>query len=279
MSLKLMYITNNIEVAKIAEQAGVDRIFIDMEYVGKAERQPGDTVKSHHTIEDIKSIRAVIKSAEILVRCNPISSSSDDFVGSEHEINAIIEAGANIIMLPMAKSTSEVKQFCDFVGGRVKTVLLLETREAAENIEEILSSCPLDEVHIGLNDLHLSYGMKFMFELLADGTVEMLTKTISKYGLPYGFGGIARIGLGMLPSERVITEHYRLGSGAAILSRSFCNIQNLTDIREIKKIFIEGVNNIRDFEKTAQSYTTEQYEGNRLQVIALVEKIKKSLGG
>lgn len=33
----LMFITNNIEVAQIAERAGVDRIFIDLETVGKQE--------------------------------------------------------------------------------------------------------------------------------------------------------------------------------------------------------------------------------------------------
>ena len=39
MALKLMYITNNPDVARIAEEAGVDRIFVDMEYIGKADRQ------------------------------------------------------------------------------------------------------------------------------------------------------------------------------------------------------------------------------------------------
>ena len=35
MPLKLMYITNDPSVAKIAESAGVDRIFVDMEYIMK----------------------------------------------------------------------------------------------------------------------------------------------------------------------------------------------------------------------------------------------------
>ena len=39
MPLKLMYITNRPDVAAIAERHGVDRIFVDMEYIGKAERQ------------------------------------------------------------------------------------------------------------------------------------------------------------------------------------------------------------------------------------------------
>ena len=35
MALRLMYITNEPEIAQIAEAAGVERIFIDMEYIGK----------------------------------------------------------------------------------------------------------------------------------------------------------------------------------------------------------------------------------------------------
>ena len=33
MALKLMYITNKPEIAQIAESSGVDRIFVDMEYI------------------------------------------------------------------------------------------------------------------------------------------------------------------------------------------------------------------------------------------------------
>jgi len=39
MPLKLMYITNDAEIAKIAENAGVDWIFVDLEINGKEERQ------------------------------------------------------------------------------------------------------------------------------------------------------------------------------------------------------------------------------------------------
>ena len=52
--LKLFYITKNPAVARIAQAAGVDRIFVDMEYIGKAQRQGGmDTVQNHHTVEDV----------------------------------------------------------------------------------------------------------------------------------------------------------------------------------------------------------------------------------
>ena len=58
MPLKLMYITDQPEIAQIAESAGVDRIFVDLEYIGKSDRQGGlDTVQSHHTIDDVKKIK------------------------------------------------------------------------------------------------------------------------------------------------------------------------------------------------------------------------------
>ena len=45
--LKLMYITNQPKIAKIADENGVDRIFVDLEKIGKQERQGGmDTVQS-----------------------------------------------------------------------------------------------------------------------------------------------------------------------------------------------------------------------------------------
>ena len=60
--MKLMYITNKPAVARIAENAGVDWIFLDMEVIGKAFRQSGlNTVQNHHTVDDIKRIRKAIK--------------------------------------------------------------------------------------------------------------------------------------------------------------------------------------------------------------------------
>ena len=97
---------------------------------------------------------------------------------------------------------------------------LVETPESVEKIDKILNLSGIDEIFIGLNDLSLGYGKKFMFELLTDGTVERLCLQFKQRGVPYGFGGIASLGKGLLPSEYVIREHYRLGSTCAILSRS-----------------------------------------------------------
>lgn len=247
--LKLMYITNNPDIAKIAEKFGVDRIFVDMEYIGKSDRQNGmDTVQSHHTFEDVAAVHGVLTKSKLLVRCNPIHEACADYCSSEEEIERIIECGADIIMLPYFKTAEEVRRFVKIVGGRVTTMLLVETPEAVSVIDEILDIRGIDEVFIGLNDLSLGYGKKFMFELLADGTVENLCSKFSEKGLPYGFGGIASIGQGLLPAEYVIAEHYRLGSTCVILSRSFCDVNKIESFDEAEKLFEVGICGIRDRE-------------------------------
>lgn len=253
--LKLMYITNRPEIAQIAESAGVDRIFVDLEYIGKSARQGGmDTVQSHHTVQDVAAIRAAIETAELLVRVNPIHDATPDYSSTEAEIKAVIEAGADVVMLPYFKTPVEVQRFISAVDGMARTMLLIETAEAVENIESILSIPGIDEVYIGLNDLSLSYGMKFMFQLLADGTVDRLAARFKQQELPFGFGGIAALGKGALPSEYVIREHYRLGSTSAILSRSFCNTNLITHLGQISTTFIDGIREIRALETECQQH-------------------------
>ena len=273
MALKLMYITNNPKVAKIAEEAGVDRIFVDMEYIGKAKRQGGmDTVQSHHTVEDIKRIREVIHKAEIIVRVNPIHEASAEYCSSEMEINDVIEAGADIIMLPYFKTLEEVTCFLKIINKRTRTMLLVETPEAVDIIDDILNLEGIDEIHIGLNDLSLGYGRKFMFELLADGTVEKLCVKFKMKGIPYGFGGIASIGHGELPAEDIIKEHYRLGSTCVILSRSFCNTEVIKEQNQIKCIFEDGIRGIREQESECENYAS-YFRNNKYLVADLVKKI------
>lgn len=256
MPLKLMYITNQPEVAKIAEVAGVDRIFVDMEYIGKADRQGGmDTVQSKHTVEDVQRIRESIHSSELLVRVNPIHGATQDYCSSKDEIDEVISRGADILMLPFFKKVEEVREFVKLVGGRAKTIPLVETPEAVENIDEILKINGIDEIFIGLNDLSLGYSKKFMFELLVDGTVENLCCKFRQKNIPFGFGGIASIGKGLLPSEYVIREHYRLGSTCSILSRSFCNVNNVKSLDKISDIFVNGIAEIRNFEKECEVHS------------------------
>lgn len=272
--LKLMYITNDPAVAKIAADAGVDRICIDMEVLGKAERQGGmDTVQSHHVPEDIIRVReAVGRSIEIMARINPLNSNS------QAEINASIESGADVIMLPMWRTSDDLRQFVRMVDGKAKTMPLLETNTAAESLPEAVKILDIDQIHIGLNDLHLCYHQKFLFQLLADGTVDRLCARLRAANIPYGFGGVGRPGSGMLPAEYIIGEHVRLGSQYVILSRSFCNTAKISDLNEIQRIFTDGVAQIRSVEQECAAWTQEQFSENHSRVCACVDKIVKGMG-
>lgn len=271
--LNLMYITKRPEIARIAEEAGVDWIFVDMEFIGKDARQGGlDTVQNHHTVEDVKNVKAAVTKAKVLVRVNPIHEAMVDYPSSEDEINATIEAGADIVMLPFFKTIAEVERFIRIVDGRAKTCLLVETPEAALLLDDILNVDGIDMIHLGLNDLHLALGMKFMFELLSDGTVDRLASKIKAKGIPFGFGGVATLTGGAMPGSMVIKEHYRLGSSMVIVSRSFCNTDKITDLEEVRRIFQTGIADIRRLEEEAEKAAT-YFSNNRRAVIDSVKDI------
>lgn len=275
MPLKLMYITNDLEVALICQKYGVDRVWIDLETLGKEDRQKCiDSVKSHHTIDDIAKIAPHLSASEMLVRVNHW------YDGSVDEIEGSIAAGADIIMLPYWKTVEEVNKFVETVKGRCKTTLLLETKEAVDCVDEVLQLGGFDEIHIGLNDLHLSYDMTFMFELLANGMVEILCKKFREAGIPYGFGGIAKLGDGLLPAKKIIMEHYRIGSTRAILSRTFCDNAKVDTIEEIDRVFRENMQSLRTYEMAVACMDQDCFDRNKMEVSQdvnrIVERIKRA---
>lgn len=274
MALELMFVTNRVDIAEAAQFAGVDRIFVDMEYIGKCDRQGGmDTVQNKHTIDDVKALRKVLNKSTLFVRCNPVHDATDNYPATEDEIDSIVEAGADVIMLPFFQNAVQVRRFIKAVRGRVRTNLLVETPEAVENLDEILEVEGIDEIHIGLNDLHLGYGMTFMFQLVADGTVEKICEKIKKKNISYGFGGVARVGTGTLPAECVLGEHYRLGSDRVILSRAFCDVAKENTFEDIKEKFNTGVRDLREFEKELITWTEEKHLLNHEETKRCVDKI------
>ena len=239
----------------------MDWVFVDLEVRGKVERQAGrNTVISGHTLNDVVAVRRVLTTSRLLVRVNPWGP------GSEAEVDAVIAAGADIVMLPFFKRTEEVAAFVAAVRGRARTCLLVETPEAVECIDEILEVPGIDYAHIGLNDLRIAYGMHFIFEPLADGTVERLCRKFAARGLEYGFGGMARIGKLLPPAENIVTEHYRLGSSMVILARSFCDVKAMESLEAIEAAFCTGVQEIRDWEALLPGKDAAFFEHNRLSV-------------
>ena len=175
-------------------------------------------------------------------------------------------------MLPYFKTLTEISQVIEYVDGRAKIMLLLETPEAVEILDALLELRGIDAIHIGLNDLSLGYGKKFMFELLADGTIERICTKIREKNIPYGFGGIASIGRGELPAEMIVKEHYRLGSSCVILSRAFCSADQINHLGVISSIFVKGISEIRELETECERHM-RYFTDNKCELQSVVKKI------
>ncbi len=210
--------TNDPELAKRADEAGIERIGPDLEIVGKHQRQGHlDSRISSHSIEDFIRVRAVLKNASAFVRVNPIHPHS------RQEISALLDHGAEVIMLPMFHTVDEAKTFIELVDGRAKVILLVETAAAALRLKQILDLPGIDEIHFGLNDLQLSFGVDSRLEILQSDLMLSMCETAKMKGVPYGIGGIATVGDENLPihSDLFYQAYARLGAHGSIISRAF----------------------------------------------------------
>lgn len=266
MNFKLMILTADPKFAIEAQEAGIERIFFDLEYLNKVDRQRGrNTVISNNDIEDIPKVKAVLTKSELLVRTNPIHAYSED------EINKAIAYGADVLMLPMVLSASDVKKYVDFVAGRAKVCIMIETSQALSRVDDILEINGVDEIFIGLNDLHISLGLNFMFEVLSGGLVEYLANKCIAKGISFGFGGIARVGDGMLPAEKIIGEHVRLNSSSVILSRTFKG--EVGDSTGVKISLADEVKKVKDRFTIMESWSQSDFVQNKKQVKEIVDCI------
>ena len=76
----------------------------------------------------------------------------------------------------------------------------------------------------------------------------------------------------------ILKEHYRLGSQQVIVSRSFCNTDQVTDINEVREIFQNGISEIRALESECKKQTAEYFEQNRKATQKVIEEfVKKTI--
>lgn len=267
--MKYITITNHPSHAEIAIRCGVERIMIDLEYLDKAERQGHkDMFMTTHRIEDVAVMRKALPNAEIMVRVNPCHANS------QAEIDQVIEAGASMIMLPMIRTVEEVEEITTYIAGRAGFVPLIEHIDALESIEEIAALAGIDELYLGLNDLHLSLNMHFLFEPLAANYVDRFAKAAINATLPFGFGGIGPLGQGTLPADALIKEHARLASTRVILSRVFWNhIAADGNLAAGETACAQAVNALSQAYKTALARGKSEVAQDREQFVQLVKTI------
>lgn len=221
-------IPSDPEIARhVCAMEGVEP-FVDLEVIGKAERQGHmSTWKSAQTVDDITLIREAVPEAHLIVRINPLH---DD---SAREIEEVVARGADSVMLPMFHDGQTLERFIDLLQGRARPLPLFETAASVAAIPVLAPALGLERVHIGLNDLHLDLGQDFLFEPLADGHLEEPTAALREAGIFFGIGGVARAREGIVSPEYLLGEHVRLGSQAAILSQTFHrNAATLDELRE-----------------------------------------------
>ena len=264
--IELLQITNDPEFVRQCDALAGMRMFVDLEQAGKAERQAGrNTFISTHVIADVGRVKAVLRRSRLMVRVNPLHA------GTHQEVDAVIGEGADLLMLPMFSSPAQLREFAGIVGGRVPVVPLLETAAALESVEEWIATPGLAEIFIGLNDLHLSLGCRFMFEPLARGLVDGVAAAARARGLRFGFGGIARLDEGLLPGRDVLAEHIRLGSRAVILSRTFHQAGG-------KGTFEEQVLALRQRENQLALRSPAEVEADRLRIHNAIDSISRAMG-
>ena len=276
--LDLLKITTDPDFCARCDALDSMRLFVDLERMGKAERQAGrNTYISTHQIDDIGRVKSLLKRSRLMVRVNPLHADS------QAEVEAVLAQGltqgtgpqADMLMLPMFANAQTLRRFSDMVAGRCPIVALLETAEALHCIEDWITTPGLYEVFVGLNDLHISLGMRFMFEPLAIGLVDQVAAVTARHGLRFGFGGMARLNEGLLPGRDVLAEHLRLGSQAVILSRTFAFARRDTDAS-----FEEEVLALRVTEAELAYRSPDQIEADRVRIatsiLAIADRLAKT---
>ena len=210
--------TDDPERARAADAAGVDRIGLDLERLGKRERQADPSLwQTTHSEEALPAIGASLTSATLFARTNPPHS------GWAEEAERLIAAGAEVLMLPAFHSAVQVEAALDVVGDRALLVPLIETAEALAEVRAIASIATLQEVHLGLNDLAIAMRLANRFAVLTRPDVEEATHALASAGLRVGVGGIGRALDESLPirADLIYAQYPRLRASGALIARSF----------------------------------------------------------
>ena len=232
----LTYWTGDITLACAADRAGVDRVGVDLEVIGKEERQGGlDTWISGHNENVIPSMRKRFTRAKLFARTNPIHP------GSADEVERLLDLGVEVFMLPFFTTTEEVTKFSKIVRDRAYVVPLLENLQAAEKVQELVALEEIQEIHVGINDLGLSLGFQNRFLTLGTDLMAHIASCIRSSGKRLGVGHVGRAMDTSLPipSDLVYAQYARLGATATIISRKFVydeGMEEHTFITEIQKV-------------------------------------------
>lgn len=218
ISIALTMWVSSTTLAGFADKAGVDRVGVDLERIGKEKRQGGlGTWISHDNEELLADIAKILTRADLFARTNPLNAES------AAEIDRLIDLGVKVIMLPMFRSAKEVREFLRIVGGRAKVIPLLENLDAMDSLEALVAIDEIDEIHIGINDLSLSMGLPNRFCVLTTDVLQHISDIVlnADKRLSCGHVGRAMDESLPIPSDLVYAQYVRLGARGTLISKAF----------------------------------------------------------
>lgn len=209
--MQVLLFSHDPKYASAAVAAGVDRVVVDWEWRGKAERQAGwNTQINRGTADDLRAMHAA---AGDRVICR-INNDADRVA----ECRLAIDTGAGEVWLPMVRSIGEVEACLAGIDGRARLGVMVETREAMR-LGRALSQLPLARAYIGLHDYYIDGGSTGLFEPIVDGTLDRFR---DDYPGPIGFAGITRPGGGNpIPQRLLLAAMARLSCAFGVARRGF----------------------------------------------------------
>jgi hypothetical protein len=172
---------------------------------------------SPHTLDDLHAVGAALTRADLFARLDPLHP------GTGPQIDAAVDWGARVLMLPMIASVGDAMRFVDMVAGRARVVLLVETAAALDAVGDLAAVPGVDDVHVGVNDLALSLGLATRWQVLAGNRLAKAARAVHAAGRRFGFGGIGGVLDDALPipADLIYAEYARVGATAALIARAF----------------------------------------------------------
>jgi hypothetical protein len=175
-------------------------------------RQLGsDTEINRHTPADLVRVRGAT-GARILCRLNAFGAHT------LRELDLAIHGGADEVLLPMVRESSEVERVLRLLDSRRPLGIMVETIDAVRNAAE-LARLPLSRVYIGLTDLAIERRSASIFEALVDGTIDRIRH---HFTCEFGAAGATLPDKGHpIPAALLCGEIARLDCSFTFLRRSF----------------------------------------------------------
>lgn len=216
--MKYFLFSNSPSLTKFFDSIDcIETIFVDLETLGKRDRQPNlQTFVSNHTIDDVLIIRKVVKSSQFGVRINPVNPNT------ANEINYLIKCGVDVIMLPFFHSLDEIYYVLDVINGKASLDLLLETPSSLLFVDQIPHNL-IRNFHFGLNDLSISLKLNHIFAAYFNNKLIDAASSLYASNATFGFGGVGRVYSCPISSFNVLSRSLYLSGQRLILARSFIN--------------------------------------------------------